>query len=379
MPLLLSEEQQLLQDATRGFLADKAPVSELRKLRDSADATGYSTELWGEMAEMGWAGILVPEEHGGLGFGAVGAGIVMEEMGRTLTASPMLSTAIVGASLIARGGSDAQKAEFLPKIAAGELTTALAVDEGPHHGPCRTSLAAEPSGNGFKLTGDKSFVVDGHVADRLAVAARTSGEAGETDGISLFLVDREADGVTVERTIMVDSRNAARINFNAVQVSGDDILGAIDAGFEVLDGALDLGRACLAAELTGVARESFERTVGYLKERQQFGTAIGAFQSLQHRAAHVYSEIELARSITLKALQAIDAGDPAAARLASTAKAKVGAVARLATNEAVQMYGGIGMTDEFDIGFFMKRARVADELYGDGRFHADRFAELSAY
>ena len=379
MALILTEEQQLLKDSARGFLSEKAPVGQLRKLRDTRDETGFSRELWTEMAAMGWAGVIVPEEFGGIGFGYVGAGILFEEMGRSLTASPMLSTAILGASLISRGGSEAQKEALLPKIAAGETLVTLAVDEGPRHAPDHVALTAVPSGNGFRLDGSKTFVVDGHVADKIAVAARTSGESGQSAGISLFLVDRADPGVAVQRTTMVDSRNAAKIEFDGVQVPGDALIGELDGGFELLDGVLDVGRICLAAEMVGVARESFVRTVDYLKERHQFGVPIGSFQALQHRAAHLYAEIELARSVTLKALQALDACVDTASRLASVAKAKVGDTAKLATDEAVQMHGGIGMTDEFDIGFFMKRARVARELFGDPGFHADRFATLRDY
>jgi acyl-CoA dehydrogenase len=238
---------------------------------------------------------------------------------------------------------------------------------------------AETSGNGFRISGAKTFVLDGHVADKLIVAARTSGADTETNGITLFLVDRAAAGLSVKRTIMVDSRNAADITFDHVQVSGDDILGTVDGGFGLLDKVLDAGRTCLAAEMLGISAESFDRTVDYLKQREQFGKKIGEFQALQHRAAHLFCEVELGRSVVLKALQAIDAGDSHAPALASLAKAKMGEVAKLATNEAVQMHGGIGMTDDFDIGFFMKRARAAMETFGDLSFHGDRLARIQGY
>ncbi len=379
MPLVLNEEQEMLRESARGFLDEKAPVSALRKLRDSNDETGFDRGLWKEMAEMGWAGILVEEEHGGADFGFVGAGVLAEEMGRTLTASPFLSTSILAATALKKLGSDAQKQSNLPSIAAGETLYALAVDEHRKHGPAKTAMKAEKHGNGFKLSGDKTFVADGHVADKIIVAARSAGAAGEQDGLTLFLVDAKSKGIEIERTQMVDSRNAARIRFDGVEATGDDVLGEADGGYMALEGVLNAGRAGLAAEMSGSAQQAFEMTVDYLKERKQFGTEIGRFQALQHRAAHLYSEIELAKSAVLKALQDLDAHYGMAGPICSLAKAKAGEVAKLASQEAVQMHGGIGMTDEFDIGFYMKRIRVAQEMFGDAAFHADRLAQMRGY
>ncbi|MEL7488090.1 MAG: acyl-CoA dehydrogenase family protein, partial [Pseudomonadota bacterium] len=292
MPLVLNEEQTMLQESARGFLDEKAPVAALRKLRDDNDATGFDRGLWKEMAEMGWAGILIDEEHGGADFGFVGAGVLAEEMGRTLTASPFLSTSILAATALKKFGADAQRQEHLPQIAAGDLVMALAVDETNKHGPAKVELKAEKSGNGFKLSGDKTFVADGHIADKMIVAARSAGAPGETDGLTLFLVDANANGVERERTVMVDSRNAARVKFDGVDVTGDDVVGEVDGGYAALEGVLSAGRAGLAAEMSGAAQQAFQMTVDYLKERKQFGTEIGSFQALQHRAAHLYSEIE---------------------------------------------------------------------------------------
>ncbi len=379
MPLVLTEEQEMLKESARGFLDEKAPVSALRKLRDTNDPDGFSRDLWKEMAEMGWAGILVSEDHGGADFGFVGAGVLAEEMGRTLTASPFLSTSILAATALKKLGSDAQKSANLPKIAAGEALYALAVDEHRKHGPAKTAMKAEKHGNGFKLSGDKTFVADGHVADKIIVAARSAGAPGEQDGLTLFLVDAKSKGVEIERTQMVDSRNAARIKFDGVEATGDDVLGEVNGGYMALEGVLNAGRAGLAAEMSGSAQRAFEMTVNYLKERKQFGTEIGSFQALQHRAAHLYSEIELAKSAVLKALQDLDAHYGMAGPICSLAKAKAGEVAKLASQEAVQMHGGIGMTDEFDIGFYMKRIRVAQEMFGDAAFHADRLAQMRGY
>ena len=379
MPLVLTEEQEMLRESAHGFLEQKAPVSALRKLRDTNDPDGFDRGLWKEMAEMGWAGILIDEEHGGADFGFVGAGVLAEEMGRTLTASPFLSTSILAATALKKLGSDAQKQANLPKIAAGEALYALAVDETSKHGPAKTAMKAEKHGNGFKLSGDKTFVADGHVADKIIVAARSAGAPGEQDGLTLFLIDSKSKGIEIERTQMVDSRNAARIKFDGVEATGDDVLGELDGGYMALEGVLNAGRAGLAAEMSGSAQQAFGMTVNYLKERKQFGTEIGSFQALQHRAAHLYSEIELAKSAVLKALQDLDAHYGMAGPICSLAKAKAGEVAKLASQEAVQMHGGIGMTDEYDIGFYMKRIRVAQEMFGDAAFHADRLAQMRGY
>jgi alkylation response protein AidB-like acyl-CoA dehydrogenase len=379
MALVLTEEQSMLRDSARGLISDKAPVSHLRHLRDSKDATGFSRELWAAFAEMGFAGLLVPEEFGGSALGCVEAGIVMEEIGRTLVPSPFLSTAVVAVSALTRGGSAAQKSEHLPKISAGSLLAVLAVDEGPKHRPAQTNLQAVRSGNGFKLSGAKSFVVDGHTADLLIVAARTVGSAGERAGLTLFLVSPKSKGVAIERTAMVDSHNAARIDFDNVEVDADGVLGEVDQGDRLLEGVLNIGRGAVASELLGLSEEVFGRTVAYLKERKQFGKAIGEFQALQHRAAQLYIEIEITRAAVLKAQQALDGDIEKSAAAVAVAKARAGATATRAVQEGVQMHGGMGMTDQFDIGFFMKRARVCEELFGDANYHADQLARMRSY
>ncbi|WP_419816276.1 acyl-CoA dehydrogenase family protein [Glacieibacterium sp.] len=379
MPLILTEDQTMIRDSAEGFFRDAAPVAAMRKLRDADDATGFDRGLWKQMAEMGFAGMLVPEAHGGAGLGYVAAGVVQEAAGRNLAMSPLLATAILAATALSAAGTPEQQAQYLPQIASGERLFALAADEKARHDPRHVATRAEPSGNGFKLNGAKTFVLDGHVADTLIVAARTAGADDDADGITLFLVDAKADGVTLQRTSMVDSRNAARLTLADVQVDGADVLGTVGEGAKLLDRILDAGRACLAAEMLGVSAQSFETTIDYLKQREQFGQKIGSFQALQHRAAHLFCEVELARSATLRALQALDADDDRAAMYVSLAKAKSGDVAKLATNEAVQMHGGIGMTDDVDVGLYMKRARTAQETFGDLAFHGDRLASLMGY
>jgi len=379
MALVLTEEQSMLRDSARGLISDKAPVSHLRQLRDSKDATGFSRDLWKAFAEMGFSGLLVPENFGGSGLGCVEAGVVMEEIGRTLMPSPFLSTAVLAASALARGGSEAQKSAYLPKISDGSLLAALAIDEGAKHRPLQTGLQAVRAGNGFKLNGAKAFVVDGHTADLLIVAARTGGAAGERNGLTLFLVYPKAKGLAIERTVMVDAHNAARIEFSNVEVNADSVLGEVDQGGALLEGVLNIGRGAVASEMVGLSEEVFGRSVTYLKERKQFGKLIGEFQALQHRAAQLYIDIEITRSAVLKALQTLDGDFEHAGAAVAVAKARAGTTATLAVQEGVQMHGGMGMTDQFDIGFFMKRARVCQELFGDSNYHADQLARMKSY
>jgi alkylation response protein AidB-like acyl-CoA dehydrogenase len=379
MALVLTEEQSMLRDSARGLISDKAPVSHLRSLRDAKDVTGFSRELWKTFAEMGFSGLLVPEKFGGSGLGCVEAGVVMEEIGRTLMPSPFLATAVLAASALSRGGSDAQKSQYLPKISDGSLLAALAIDEGAKHRPLQINMQAVRSGNGFKLSGDKAFVVDGHTAELLIVAARTGGAAGQSKGLTLFLVDPKTKGVATERTAMVDSHNAARIVFDNAEVNADGVLGEVDQGGALLEGLLNIGRGAVASEMVGLSEEVFGRTVTYLKERKQFGKLIGEFQALQHRAAELYIDIEITRAAVLKALQMLDGDFDHAGAAVAVAKARAGSTATRAVQEGVQMHGGMGMTDQFDIGFFMKRARVCQELFGDSNFHADQLARMKNY
>jgi len=327
------------------------------------------------MVELGWAGITIPEDFGGLGFGYMGMGVVMEECGRTLTCSPLLATA-VGASAIIHGGSDDQKSELLPMVAGGELLLSLALEETPHHSPYGSLMKAEKSGDGYKVTGAKKFVLDGHVADKLVVVARSSGNSGDRDGLTLVLVDRDAKGVKVTRTIMADSRNAANIEFDGAEGA---LLGEEGKGADVLDKALDAGRILLSAEMLGGLQECFERTIEYLKVREQFGVPIGSFQALKHRAAEMFCEVELSKSVVLEALSALDEDSEETAELASLAKARLNDTYNLVSSEGIQMHGGIGMTDEYEIGFFMKRSRVSEHTFGSSAFHRNRYGELQGY
>jgi alkylation response protein AidB-like acyl-CoA dehydrogenase len=374
MPLYLTEDQTMLRDTAKPFIADAAPVKHLRSLRE--DATGFSRDLWKQFAEMGFTGILVPEAHGGMGMGHVEAGIVLEEIGRNLTPSPFLTTAVGAVEALKASGRLSE--EWLPKIASGDAIVALAIDEGAKHRPESTAMKAERSGNGFKLSGTKAFVLNGHVADMMIVVARTAGAAGETDGLTLFAVPKDA-GQTTDPRRLVDSSLASHVTFDGVELDADAVIGDVDGGWSVLTKLLDAGRVGAAAEMIGVGGAAMDMTVDYLKQRKQFGKLIGEFQALQHRAAHLYGEMEVARATVLKAQQLLDAGDPRAEIAVAVAKAKTGKAVRLSVQEGIQMHGGIGMTDEYDIGLFMKRDRALEEFFGDARYHAERVARMSGY
>jgi alkylation response protein AidB-like acyl-CoA dehydrogenase len=378
MPLYHSEDQAMLKDTARPFLAEAAPVKHLRHLRDSADATGFSRDLWKQFADMGVTGVLVPESHGGMGMGHVEAGIILEEIGRNLTPSPFLTTAVAAVEALKAGGAHLRD-EWLPKIVSGDAIIGLAIDEGAKHRPAATALVAKRSGNGFALSGKKQFVLHGHVADMLIVSARTAGVAGEEDGITMFAVPRDAAGVTTEAERLADSSLAARVTLDNVQVDADAVIGDVDSGWKVLTRLLDAGRVGAAAEMTGVGGAAMGMTLDYLKQRKQFGQLIGEFQALQHRAAHLYGEMEVAKSIVYKAQQLLDDDDPRAEMFVAVAKAKAGAACNLSVREGVQMHGGMGMTDAFDIGLYMKRDRALNEFFGDARFHADRVATMNGY
>ena len=377
MALILNEEQELLRDSAKDFLNERSPVAFLRELRDSGKER--SEELWTEMSDMGWAGIVIPEVHGGLEFGYLGAGLLVEECGRTLASSPLVSTALVCASLISSQGSEQQKTTLLPAIAGGERRLALAWREKGKYDPADTELLATADGDSFVLQGVKVHVTDGDDADAFIVSARTGGAPGDREGLSLFLVEKDAKGLEITSTLNADNHKSTQVRFEGVKTGFDSLLGELGQAWDSLEKALDIGAISLSAELLGIAEESFERTIEYLKERKQFGVPVGSFQALHHRAAILFCELHLCRSLVLKALEAIDNDSEDLSLLASSAKTKCGKTACLAVNEAVQMHGGIGMTDEYDIGFFMKRAAAARQEYGDEYYHSDRFATLRGY
>lgn len=379
MALVLNEDQMMLKRSAAGFLAENAPVAALRKLRDERAGDGFCRKTWGEMCALGWAGITIPEEFGGIDFGYVGLGLVLQEMGRNLSISPLQSSVLVAASIIERSGTQLQKEQLLPALAQGSQLLALALQEGAHHAPAATSMLAVSEGDHYLLSGKKVLVMDVQVADQFIVVARTAGQPGDRSGLSLFLVDADAVGLSHERVVMVDNRNSGNLVLDNVSVAAEAVIGRVNSGWDVLDAVLDIANIGLAAELLGIAEEAFAKTQEFLKERTQFGNRIGSFQALQHRAALMFVELELCKSIVLQALKGIDEGVENLPVLASAAKAKACEVAELVTSEAIQMHGGIGMTDECDIGFYIKRARVAQQTFGGRSYHMNRFASLNNY
>ena len=374
---LLTDDQKMLADTARTFLGEEGTIKkQLRHWRDSGCKDGFGTGLWKQFGELGLTGICIPESAGGLGLGATEAALVLEQVGRNLTPSPFLTTAV--AAVRALEGSH-QAERWFPGILSGDTVAALAVDEARHHRPEAAAMTATRSGNGFTLSGAKQMVVHGASADVILVAARTAGSAGERDGLTLFAVARDAAGMTIENVALADASKAARVTFDNVAVDADAVVGEIDGGWVPMSRALAAGNAGAAAELVGLAGGASEMTVDYLKQRKQFGKFIGEFQALQHRAAHLYSEIEIARAAAFKAAELLDSGNERAALMVLVAKAKAARVAQLAVQEGVQMHGGIGMTDEHDIGLYMKREAVLGALFGDWRYHAGKVAELSGY
>ena len=378
MPLYYNDDQAMLRDSASEFMKTEAPTTHFREFRDKNCKDGFSHGLWKQFAEMGFTGMLIPEDQGGLGMGHVEAGIVLEEIGRNLSPSPFLATSVVGVEAL-KAADAATREKWFPGIVAGEAVIGIAVDEGAKHRPESIAMKAERSGNGFRLTGKKQFVVQGASADLLIVAARTAGKPGETDGLTLFAVEKDAANLGVEAARLVDSSMGAHLSFDGVDVDADAVIGDVDNGWAVLTKMLDAGRIGAASESIGVGTAAMAMTVDYLKQRKQFGRLIGEFQALQHRAAHLYSEMEVARAAVLKAQQLLDAGDPKAELMIAVAKAKTGQAVSLAVKEGVQMHGGIGMTDEYDIGLYMKRDRALAEFLGDANFHADRVARMQGY
>ncbi|MBQ0720174.1 MAG: acyl-CoA dehydrogenase family protein [Gammaproteobacteria bacterium] len=379
MALVLSEEQQLLKNSAREFVKANFPVDQVRQLRDGGDPLCYCRELWQQMAALGWAGIIFPEEYGGLGLGYAELGVVLEELGRALAAQPFLSTVLLAGNTLLLGGSEAQKQRWLPGICAGESTLALAFQESGRFSPWQVETRAEVVADGFCISGEKRFVLGACGADQLLVLARTSGASGEKEGLSLFLMAPDTPGLETTPQRLLDSRNAAVLNFDKATVPASQLLGELGKAAEILDIVFDCASAGLNAELLGTLSEAFERTLDYLKTRQQFGALIGSFQALKHRAADMFCECELAASLTLEALRALDERRDDMPLMVSAAKARTADVANLIGRESVQMFGGIGMTDEEDIGLYMKRARVAEITLGDSSYHRERFASLSGF
>ena len=372
MPLVITEEQKMLKDAAKELLQSKASIDQFRSLRDQGYQP-YDESTWNEMVEMGWTALTIPEQYNGLDFGYVGLGQILEESGRTLTKSPLVSSILFATTALRFCDNEALKAQWLSALMNGRALMALAVDEKAYHDPEAIEATIKQSGENYSLSGSKTFVANAKTATHLIVAAKS-----ET-GTGLFLVDVQSTGIEMRHNILLDTGTYSDIQFDKVTIPVGNRLDKEMSGESLLEKTLDIAGIGLAAEMLGSILEAFEKTMEYIKERQQFGVKIGTYQALQHRAAVMFSEIELCKSIVLKALQAIDEEDEQLSRYASLAKAKLGKTIKLVTNEATQMHGGIGVTDDSNIGFYLKRARVAQKLMGDYNFHLDRLAKLKGF
>jgi alkylation response protein AidB-like acyl-CoA dehydrogenase len=373
---LLTEEQEMLRDSAKGWVTDHSPVSAMRKIRDSGSEIGFDPATFKSIAGMGWTGVVIPEDFGGSDFGYRSMGVILEEFGRKLVAAPLIGSAIGAASAIALGGTDAQKSEWLPKIADGSGIAALAIDEGPRYAPEKIALAATKKGSGYALSGNKTFVHEGLAANVFVVVARTSGKPTDEKGITLFLVPANAKGLSRKRRELIDSRGYADLKFDNVEVGADAVIGKADDGGSLLTKVLDRVYASIAAEEVGVALQAFETTLEYLKTRVQFGQVIGTFQALQHRAANLFTQIQLARPTVDEALTAIDIDAADVSEMASLSKATANDLVNYVTREMIQLHGGIGMTDAHDAGFYIKRARTLEASFGSSAYHRERFARL---
>jgi acyl-CoA dehydrogenase len=380
MELVLNEEQTMLAQTAKDFIKDNSPITRMRKLRDDGDLLGYSKEMWRKMAELGWTSILFTEEEGGMGLGMAEVILVTEALGRGLAPEPFLSTVILAGQALSRGGSPELKDQWLGGIIEGDKILALGYQEkGGRFDQTRIKTTAKKNEAGYILNGEKTQVMDGFGADAVIVSARTSGAEGDKEGITLFLIPKDSAGMTVTRQWRLDSRNVALVQLKDVHIPETHVVGMEGKGLELLNQVIDLATVALCGEMLGGMNAAFERTLGYLKERVQFDVVIGTFQALKHRAAKMFMESELSRSVVMAAARALDEKAPNKEMLVSTAKARCSDAYILITNEAVQMLGGIGMTDEEDTGFYMKRARAAEMTFGDAAYHRDRFATLKGY
>ena len=379
MKLVLSEEQEYLRETASNFAKEKTPVSHLRSLRDSEDTNCWDKKIWDEMVSLGWSGILIPEQFGGSDFGLTGISVILQELGRTLSPSPLFATSVLGVTAINQLGNEDQKKDFLGKIAKGEITCCLAVDEGTHHNLSNVELTAKKTKDGWILNGSKVFIIDGASADVAIIIARTSGIKGDLQGLTAFVTDTKAKGISIKKVPTADSRNYANFEIKDLNLTSDDLLGNVDDASDSIQKVLDFGRIALAAEMLGNTQEAFDVTIQYLKDRKQFGVPIGSFQALQHRAAKMFCEIELTKSAVMAAMNAADESSNQMERLSSLAKYQAGQTLHLVSNESIQMHGGIGVTDEYDVGLFLKRARVTEQIFGNSEYHLDRYATLSEY
>ncbi len=376
----LSSDQKMLVETASTFAKKTSPVERMRRLR--TDPLGFERVVWRQMGELGWLGILFGDDVGGFGGAFQDAALVIEQFGRTLVPEPYIESVILGGLAVARAGDSAQRQRLLPRLIAGESVLALAWAERDGRydvGHVATGAAARPGG-GWEISGEKVWVLAGHAADHLIVSARTGGASSERAGVSLFVVDAGAEGVSVESLATMDGRRAARVRFERVRVAPDALLGEAGEAADTIEGILDAGAAAACAEGVGIAQAVLDMTVDYLKTREQFGVKIGTFQVLQHRAVDMFVQAQLLRSMSLEASIRLDDADEVTRKSAvSAAKVQLSIGGGFVVKQAIQLHGGIGCTDEHDVGLYFKRLHVLAALCGDEEHHLARYASLPSF
>ena len=376
MNFTFSDEQLLIRDMAERYFRDEYDLETRR--RHQAEPGGFNPDIWAQFAEMGWLALGIPEDLGGVGGGTVEMAILMEAMGGGLAVEPYLSTVVLGGSLICNGGSDTQKADLLPRLASGDLLISAAYSEAQSRYDLNdVQTRARTEGEAYLITGTKTTALHAGTADKIIVTARTDRGDRDDDGITLFLIDATAPGVSISEYPTVDGLRAGDVSLQDVRVDGEAVLGEVGGGLALLEAATDRAAALISAEAAGVMNALTLGTTAYLKERNQFGRPLGDFQALQHRVTEMYIETELTRSLAYMAAVRQDGEDRGAARrAASQAKAKVGRAGRLVGQEAVQLHGGMGVTDEMAVSHYFKRLTMIDHTFGDGAHHLERLAEM---
>jgi alkylation response protein AidB-like acyl-CoA dehydrogenase len=373
-----SEEQEMLRDAAKRFLADNCPTTFVRKMM--AHDTAHDADFYKKLVELGWPGLLIPEQYGGAGGTFLDLTVIMEEAGKALVPGPFFATALLGVPLILEGGSEAQKQEWLPKLAAGEAVATLAIAEASGRFDAGgIGLKAEKKGNRYVLSGEKLFVPDAHVANCIAVVARTQSGSKSEDGISLFLVPSDAKGLTIMQLKTVDmTRRLCHLKFEGVEVDASGLVGAENQGWPILRRTLDIATAGVSAEIVGTAQRALDMSVDYAKTRVQFGKPIGAFQAIKHKCVDMMVAVENARSLTYYACWTVDERVAEAATAVSMAKAYASDMGKNVTSEAIQVHGGIGFTWEHDMHLFHRRALAGEANFGNAPIHRETVAKSLA-
>jgi alkylation response protein AidB-like acyl-CoA dehydrogenase len=369
----LTDDQKMLVETAASFAKKESPVTRLRSLRQ--DPLGFSKKVWRQMGELGWLGILFPEDLGGFGGQFIDAALVLEQFGATLVPEPYISSVVLGGTTILAAGTAEQHKRWLVPLIAGEITLALATTEpGSRYDVGAVQTRAVRDGEGYRIDGEKVFVLGGHAADAIVVSARTEA------GVSLFVVDRETTGLTVQPVDTMDGHKAAMLRFEGVTIGADRLLGADGGAVPVLEATMDRAAAAACAEAVGITRTVLDMTVDYLKTREQFGVKIGVFQALQHRAVDMFVEVETCKSMAILAAMRADDPDPdGRAEAVSAAKVQLSRGGRFVTAQGIQLHGGIGCTDEHDVGLYFKRLQVLSMLFGDEELHVRRFAALPSF